>query len=249
MRRLDTLLLVITLGLGLVAVGCGGEDPAPEANAANAPAANRPAPVAPEVTTPPAADAAPADLNPLLNPSSPAINLTAPERFRVLLDTTKGEVTIEVHREWAPLGADRFYSLVRNGFYDGTRFFRVMSGFVAQFGISGDPDVSAVWRDAAIPDDADRESNHRGRITFATGGPNSRTTQLFINLGDNLNLDLRGFPPFGEVVDGMAAVQSLYSGYGETPNQGRIQSQGNRYLERDFDRLDYIRTARIVGER
>jgi peptidyl-prolyl cis-trans isomerase A (cyclophilin A) len=159
---------------------------------------------------------------------------------------------VEVHRDWAPRGADRFYNLVKNGFFDNARFFRVIEGFMVQFGINGDPNIAAVWRDADIKDDPVKQSNQRGTITFATAGPNTRTTQVFINFGDNAALDGQGFSPFGKVVSGMEVVDKLYGGYGEGapngngPDQGLVQSQGNAYLEQDFPKLDFIKTATIA---
>ena len=184
----------------------------------------------------------------LMNPDAQANQQTAPDVFRVRYDTSAGPVVIEVRRDWAPHGADRFYALVRNGFYDGCRFFRVVPGFVVQWGINGDPEVSAVWREATIPDDAVKQSNIRGRVTFATSGPDSRTTQLFINLNDNAGLNGMGFAPFGEVVEGMDVVDKIFAGYGERPDQGRIQLQGNAYLEKDFPKLDYIKTASVIED-
>jgi peptidyl-prolyl cis-trans isomerase A (cyclophilin A) len=178
----------------------------------------------------------------------------APDSFRVRFATTAGTFTVEVHRTWAPRGADRFYELVRDGYYDGNRFFRVLPGFVAQFGISGDTAASARWRGRPIADDPVRKSNTRGTLAFAAAGPNTRTTQVFVNLTDNSRLDGMGFAPFGEVVDGMSTVDSLYAGYGEGaprgqgPDQGRIQREGNRYLEDSFPKLDAIDSARIVGK-
>ena len=175
----------------------------------------------------------------------------APATFKANFDTSAGPFVIEVHRDWAPNGADRFYNLVKRGFYDEVRFFRVIPGFMAQFGINGDPNISAVWRDANIPDDPVKQSNTRGMITFATAGPNTRTTQVFINFGDNAGLDGQGFSPFGKVVSGMEVVDSLYGGYGEGapngngPNQGLIQKQGNAYLKRAFPDLDYVTKATI----
>jgi len=184
---------------------------------------------------------------------SPAdLNEQAPETFNAQFDTSVGTFVVEVQRAWAPVGADRFYNLVKRGFYDNARFFRVISGFMAQFGINGDPSIQAVWRSAQVRDDAVRESNRRGYITFATAGPNTRTTQLFINLADNATLDKSGFAPFGRVVSGMDVVDKIHNGYGEGaprgngPDQGRIQMEGNRYLEQDFPRLDYIKMATIV---
>ena len=194
--------------------------------------------------------AAPAFSQNLGNPA--ALNEQAPAVYKVNVDTSKGPFVLEIHRDWAPAGADRFYNLVRNGFYDDDRFFRVVSGFMVQFGINGDPKVSAVWRDANIKDDPVRQSNSRGMITFATAGPNTRTTQVFINFADNGALDRMGFAPFGRVVSGMNVVDALYNGYGEGaprgngPDQGRIQTQGNAYLTHDFAKLDYIKKATIA---
>jgi len=183
------------------------------------------------------------------NPSS--LNEKAPAVYKAKFDTSKGTFVIEVHRDWAPNGADRFYNLVKNGFYNDARFFRVISGFMVQFGISGNPDVSAVWRESTIPDDPVKQSNTRGMVSFATAGPNTRTTQVFINFGDNSSLDSQGFAPFGQVVSGMNVVDSIYSGYGEGaprgrgPDQGRIQTEGNAYLVEKFPKLDYVKKATI----
>jgi peptidyl-prolyl cis-trans isomerase A (cyclophilin A) len=180
-----------------------------------------------------------------------ALSEKAPATYKARFDTSKGVFVVEVTRAWAPNGADRFYNLVKNGFYDDTRFFRVINGFMVQFGINGDPKVSAPWRDARIPDDKVTQSNKRGYITFATSGPNSRTTQVFINFGDNAGLDGQGFSPFGRVTTGMNVVDSLHSSYGEGapsgrgPNQGKIQTDGNAYLTRDFANLDYVKKATI----
>jgi peptidyl-prolyl cis-trans isomerase A (cyclophilin A) len=170
---------------------------------------------------------------------------SAPASFRVRFETSAGPFVVEVTRAWAPNGADRLYNLVRLGFYDGTRFFRVVPGFVVQFGLNGDPVVSARWRRAAIPDDPVRQHNTRGALTFATAGPNTRTTQLFINYGDNTRLDGMGFAPLGRVVEGMDVVDHIYAGYGERPAQGLIEAQGNAYLTAQFPRLDSIRHATI----
>ena len=167
-------------------------------------------------------------------------------------ETTQGEVSLQVTREWAPQGADRFYSLVKMGYYDNVAFFRAVKGFMVQFGIHGDPLVNAKWREARIPDDKQTQSNTKGRITFATSGADSRTVQVFISFGDNSNLDAMGFSPFGEVVgEGMKVVNSLYTGYGEGeprgrgPNQMLLQQQGNAYLQAQFPQLDYLKKATV----
>jgi len=187
--------------------------------------------------------AAPAKPN-LLDPST--LTRTAPATYKVKFVTTKGDVIIEVTRAWAPRGADRFYNLVRAGFFTDATFFRVLPGFMAQFGISARPDVARAWDSAKIQDDPVKQSNKRGMITFATAGPNTRTTQLFINFGDNTQLDAQGFAPFGQVVEGMENVDKIFSGYGEQPDQGRITAQGKAYLDRSFPKLDKIISASIV---
>jgi peptidyl-prolyl cis-trans isomerase A (cyclophilin A) len=177
----------------------------------------------------------------------------APDTYKANFDTSKGAFVVEVHREWAPNGADRFYNLVKNGFYDDIRFFRVLDNFMAQFGINGDPAIQSVWRGASLKDDPVKQSNKRGFITFATAGPNTRTTQVFINYKDNSSsLDSQGFAPFGQVTSGMDVVDKLYKDYGEGaprgrgPEQGRLQQEGNAYLTKDFPKLDYIKTATIA---
>ena len=176
----------------------------------------------------------------------------APETFKAQFDTTRGNFTIEVTRSLSPNGADRFYNLVRSGYFKDVAFFRVIPGFMCQFGIHGDPGVSAKWRAAAIADDPVKGSNTRGTITFATAGPNTRTTQLFINFADNINLNGMGFSPFGKVTEGMDVVDKINGEYGEGaprgggPNQGRVQAEGNTYLKKDFPNLDYIKSATIV---
>jgi peptidyl-prolyl cis-trans isomerase A (cyclophilin A) len=194
--------------------------------------------------------AAPAYSQGLGNPA--ALKDQAPAVYRVDFDTTKGPFVVEVHRDWAPIGADRFYNLVKNGFYDNTRFFRVIEGFMVQFGVNGDPKVASVWKGARLKDDPVKVSNKRTFITFATAGPNTRTTQVFISYGDNSNLDGQGFAPFGQVVSGMKVVDSLYSGYGEGapggrgPDQSKVQAEGNAYLGSAFPNLDYIKKATIA---
>jgi cyclophilin family peptidyl-prolyl cis-trans isomerase len=183
----------------------------------------------------------------------PSDDEKAPEKFAVKFVTTQGDIVIDVEREWTPRGADRFYTLVKSGYYTDVAFFRVLEGFMAQTGISGDPQVNAKWRVKRIKDDAPKKSNSQGMVTFAMGGPNSRTTQFFINFGDNLRLDSMGFAPFGKVRE-MTTVNKLYSGYGEGaprgkgPSQGRLQREGNTYLKAEFPQFDYIKSAAILAE-
>jgi len=180
----------------------------------------------------------------LVNPAQ--LTEKAPDKYKVKFETSKGNFVVEVTRSWAPNGADRFYNLVKNGYYDGCRFFRVVADFMVQFGINGDPKLNSVWRAAQIKDDPVKQSNTRGYITFATAGPNSRTAQVFINFGDNSGLDRQGFAPFGKVTEGMKVVGSIYSGYGESPNQGSIQMEGEAYLGKSFPKLDVIKSATII---
>jgi peptidyl-prolyl cis-trans isomerase A (cyclophilin A) len=181
------------------------------------------------------------------------LTLSTPDSFLVAFETTRGRFDVMAHSRWAPVGVDRFYDLVHRHFYDDVTIFRVVKGFVAQFGISGNPAVSAAWRRRNIADDRTRESNTRGRVSYASGGPNTRSTQLFINYGDNKRLDSTatgGYPPIGEVVAGMDVVDSLFSEYGGAPAnaQDSIQRSGNEFLRRAYPRLDVIRTARIISE-
>jgi len=168
----------------------------------------------------------------LLNPGS--LVETAPDRYTVALETSEGTIEIRVTRAWAPLGADRFYNLVKSGFYQDSRFFRVVRNFVAQFGLPADPVVGQIWADAYIRDDSRRRPNRRGTVAFATSGRNRRTTQLFINLKDNSALDQQGFAPIGQVTEGLGIVYKLNSAYGEAPKQGMILAQGNAYLNDNF---------------
>jgi len=193
-----------------------------------------------------ATSAAPAPERSLLDPAS--LNEKAPEVFKAKFTTTKGDFVVHVTRAWAPLGADRFYNLVKNGFFTNVVFFRVVPNFVVQFGINGDPKVAGAWSHATIHDDPVKQSNIRGTLTFATAGPNTRTTQIFINFGDNSSLDKQGFSSFGEVVEGMDVVDKLYSGYGEqvTNLQGEIETRGNDFLKVRFPNLDSIKSAVIV---
>jgi len=187
----------------------------------------------------------------LLNPAS--LKLQAPAVFDAKFVTTKGDFVVEVTRAWSPRGADRFYNLVKYHFFDGAAFFRVMQGFVAQFGISARPDVSRAWENAEIADDPVTQNNTRGSLTFATRGPNTRTTQIFVNLGDNSSsLDGQGFSPFGKIVAGMEVVDKLYADYGDAPpdghgpDQNRIQREGKAYLDKAFPLLDTIKTTVVV---
>ena len=197
--------------------------------------------------------AARADTSAKSIPSPAEATATAPPTYKVKMTTTKGDFVIEVHRDWAPLGADRFYNLVKIGYFDDVAFFRVVKGFMVQFGIHGDPSVNRIWRRAAINDDpSGKKSNTRGMVTFATAGPNMRTTQLFINYADNSRLDSMGFAPFGKVVEGMKVVDAIEGMYGEGapggngPAQEMIQTQGNAYLKAQFPKLDYIKHAALV---
>ena len=187
----------------------------------------------------------------LKNPA--ALKEMAPATFKVNFDTSAGAFVVEVHRDWAPNGADRFYNLVKNGYYDNVRFFRVIPDFMVQFGINGDPAVNAAWQPARIPRDPVKQGNKRGFVTYAMGAsPDTRTTQVFINFKDNSGLDGQGFAAFGQVTSGMNVVDKIYSGYGEGapsgqgPEQGRIQAEGNAYLTKSFPKLDYVKTATIA---
>jgi peptidyl-prolyl cis-trans isomerase A (cyclophilin A) len=234
--------------------------PEPSATAATAASVTPPTPptppVVPTVAPPaPAPSASAADLASAVHPSllSPALlKDKAPAVFKAQFTTNRGSFVMEVHRDWAPNGADRIYNLVKAGFYDDTRFFRAIDGFMVQFGISGDPAVNTKWHDANLQDDPVKQSNKRAFVTFAMAGPNTRTTQIFINYKDNANLDGMGFSSFGQVVKGMDVVDSLYKGYGEGaprgagPDQGRLQQEGNAYLDTSFPKLDRVIRATIV---
>jgi peptidyl-prolyl cis-trans isomerase A (cyclophilin A) len=273
MSRTPNCLAVLLSGLLVIEVACSGsresQQPPPPPPAEQAKPAPPPAP--PEVQPPPSppepvpAEKAPKEPVPgkagvkpkptgpnpaLLNPS--LAKEKAPAQFQVRFETTKGPFVVQVTRASAPFGADRFYNLVKMGFFNDVAFFRVRDGFVAQFGIHGDPKVNDKWKSASINDDPTRESNVRGAISFATRGPNTRTTQLFINFGDNSQLDSRGFAPFAKVVEGMIVVDQLYKGYGEGapsgggPRQDLAQSQGNSYLRAQFPKLDFIKRASVI---
>jgi peptidyl-prolyl cis-trans isomerase A (cyclophilin A) len=204
-----------------------------------------------EKAPPPADTATPAPTPPPAAPVSTAP--AAPDQFKVRLETSKGPIVIEVHRDWAPNGVDRFHQLVQEGYFNDVRFFRVVTGFVVQFGMHGDPATNAKWAAQPLPDDPVTQPNKRGTVTFAkTTMPNSRTTQLFINLQDNTAIlnppAQQGFAPFGEVVEGMSVVDRLYSGYGGAPSeqQGQIAAEGNAFLNRTYPKLDFVRTAKVV---
>lgn len=191
-----------------------------------------------------------------MNPAQ--LNAKAPESYQAKFETSKGSFVIEVTRSWAPRGADRFYNLVKNGYYNNCRFFRAVAGFMVQFGMNGDPMINAAWSRAPIADDPVTQSNKRGYVTFAMGGPNTRTTQVFINYADRNASSLdppnySGFAPFGKVIEGMEVVDSLYTGYGDFPSFGGngpdaqlIYTQGNVYLNKSFPKLDFIKSAIIV---
>jgi peptidyl-prolyl cis-trans isomerase A (cyclophilin A) len=223
--RKHTTALLAFVALQLIPVACKDKTPPPPPSEAAAPT---PTP------TPPPADPA------------------SPDSFRVKFATSKGDFTVDVFRAWAPKGADRFYRLVNEGYFKDVRFFRVLPGFMAQFGLSGDPALNAKMDTLRISDDPVTQSNKRGMLTFATAGPNTRSNQFFINYKDNAMLDGQGFAPFGRVVDGMKAVDALYSGYGEGapnglgPEQESIRNKGNAYLRTAFPKLDYIKSATIV---
>jgi peptidyl-prolyl cis-trans isomerase A (cyclophilin A) len=238
--RKSSLVLLALVAPATLACACKKSSQTPPAVPAASPA-------------PPAAPAQPASQLALDKPAT--LNLQAPAVFRAKFATSKGDFVIEVHRDWAPHGADRFYNLVKAGYFDETRFFRVVSGFMAQIGIHGQPELNSIWRKENIPDDPVVKSNTRGFVSFATAGPNTRTTQFFINYADTNNrLDGTGFSPFGQVTSGMEVVDNLYAEYGEGegapqgrgPSQGRIQSEGNAYLMRDFPELDFVKEATIL---
>jgi peptidyl-prolyl cis-trans isomerase A (cyclophilin A) len=229
--RIAHALAILAFGLAL---GCTDKQPAPSADAKAAPVATQPG-------------GSPALLDPSLATEQ------APDVFRVRLETTKGNVVLELRRDWSPQGADRFYNLVKAGFFEHVAFFRAIDGFMVQFGMSGEPSVQRAWNAYPIPDDPPGQSNKRGYITFAKKNtPNSRTTQVFINYKDNAMLDKMGFTPFGEVVEGMDVIDGLYKGYGEGapkgtgPDQMRMEREGNDYLEREFPKLDWVEKAVLL---
>jgi peptidyl-prolyl cis-trans isomerase A (cyclophilin A) len=229
------------LGLALLA-GCSKTAITDETQAADGATAKADEAAATEVSAEP-------DIALLSNPADPAMNVKAPDVFKVRFETTKGDVIIEVHRDWAPHGADRFYNLTRHHFFDGVKFFRVLPGFMAQFGIHGNPKVARPWSGTILQDDPVTQSNTRGMITYAnTGMPDSRSTQLFINYGNNKNLDGQRFAPFGKVLEGMDVMDSLYAKYGAGPSakQGDIQKHGNAFLDQNYPELDSIISSGLV---
>jgi len=228
---MKTIATVIVLCASLV---IHAQTPAPKSAAAKGSATAKPS----------ANHAVPGPRPSLLNPAS--LRAKAPAVFKAKFSTTAGDFVVEVHRDWAPLGADRFYNLVRNGYFTNAAFFRVVPGFVVQFGLSADPAVNKVWDAAKIKDDPVVQSNKRGNLVFATAGPNTRTTQLFINYADNARLDGMGFASFGTVVEGMDVVDKIYPGYRESPRQDLITNQGDAYLKASFPRIDKIKLARIL---
>lgn len=241
------------LMIPLVLAACDKTNPEPSAAPASTSTSMATSSAASSATSTPAAAAAPAASLPSVAVPASALDPakateTAPDVYKAKFSTSKGDFVIEVHKNWAPLGASRFYNLVKMGYFNDTRFFRAVDGFVVQWGLHGDPAVTSKWREANINDDpvVPGQSNVRGMVTFAKAGPNTRTTQVFINYKDNTNLDAMGFPPFGKVIQGMEVVDQFYKGYGERPNQGLIQSKGNAYLNESFPKLDYIREATIV---
>ncbi len=255
--------VLVFAGMGLVLSGCKKEQTAetpppeqPKAEAAAPPKAETPAPAAAAPGTPASAPAAASATAPTPKPGfdrallrAALLKDKAPDTFQVKFTTTRGDFTVTVHRDWAPIGADRFYNLVKHHFYDNASFFRVVPGFVVQFGLSAFPPVNAAWKQANLKDDPVTQSNKKGYLTFATAGANTRTTQVFISLKDNARLDGMGFAPFG-VVDGkgMNIVEMLYDQYGDNgPEQDQISKLGKPYIDKGWPKLDSIKTATIVG--
>ena len=258
MRRVNW--FVAATMMGTLFCGCKAKEeaPPPEQSKAEAPATPKTEAPTPAAAQPEATASAPAEAprkgfdRALLRPS--LLKETAPETFRVKFTTTRGDFVVTVNRAWAPNGADRFYNLVKHHFFDNASFFRVHPGFIVQFGISAYPQVSAAWTNATIKDDPVKQSNKMDFVTFATAGPDTRTTQLFINLVDNSRLDKSGFAPFGKVTEGMNVVEMFYEGYGEIPAMGgagpetaEIEKQGKPYTDKNFPKLDYIKTLTVMG--
>lgn len=260
MRNKSWAVLAGTALVALAIGGCGQNTPPAQAPPAQTPVTQAPPaqtppppppaaptkpPAKPAAAAKPAVPASPFD-KALLSPVS--LNAKAPETFDAKFVTTEGDFVVHVTRAWAPNGADRFYNLVKHHFFDGAAFFRVIPGFMAQFGLSAFPEVNRVWDNADIKDDPVKKSNIRSMVTFAaTGAPNSRSTQLFINFGNNAGLDGQRFAPFGEVTSGMEAVDKIYSGYREQPDQGAITAHGKEYLESNFPKLTIIKSATLVA--
>jgi peptidyl-prolyl cis-trans isomerase A (cyclophilin A) len=261
MRRVN--LLVAAIAIGCMFFGCKAKDqtaeaPPPEQPKAEAPATPKAETPTPAAAQPEATAGAPAEAprkgfdRALLRPTQ--LKEQAPDTFQVKFTTTRGDFIVTVNRAWAPNGADRFYNLVKHHFFDNASFFRVHPGFIVQFGISAYPQVSAAWNDATIKDDPVKESNKTNSLTFATAGPNTRTTQLFINLADNSRLDKMGFAPFGKVTEGGNVVEMMYESYGEIPAMGGpgpepsdIERLGKPYLDKNFPKLDSIKTTTLLG--
>jgi peptidyl-prolyl cis-trans isomerase A (cyclophilin A) len=250
MRRRNLQFFAVVVALMLTAFACDKKTEEPAQPPAAAATASTPAAQASKAEAVPAA--APTETQPAA-PVNPALlkpeaaKEKAPDKFKVKFTTTKGDIVVEATRAWAPNGADRFYNLVKLGFFTDIGFFRVVPDFVVQFGIHGNPDVAAAWRTAQLQDDpTSKQSNEKGTLTFAKGGPNSRTTQMFINYKNNDRLDKMGFPPFAKVIQGMEVVDALNKEYGEQPQQPTVQSEGNAYLKREFPKLDYIKSAMLV---
>jgi peptidyl-prolyl cis-trans isomerase A (cyclophilin A) len=254
---------IAAMAMGTLFFGCKAKEqtaeaPPPEQPKAEAPAQPKaetpaPAPAQPEVTAS-APSAAPRQGYDRALLRAALLKEKAPDTFQAKFTTTRGDFTVTVNRAWAPNGADRFYNLVKHHFFDNASFFRVHPAFIVQFGISAYPPVSAAWTNATIKDDPVKESNKMNFVTFATAGPNTRTTQLFINLADNSRLDKMGFAPFGKVTEGSNVVEMLYEGYGEIPamggpgpEPGEIEKQGRPYLDKNFPKLDSIKTATLMG--
>jgi peptidyl-prolyl cis-trans isomerase A (cyclophilin A) len=249
--------LVVAVGMGMLFFGCKAKEQTaetqppekPKAEAPAEPKAETPAPPQPEVTASAPAVAPRQGYDHALLRAA-LLKDKAPDTFQVKFTTTRGDFVVTVTRAWAPIGADRFYNLVKHHYYDNASFFRVVPNFVVQFGLSAYPPVSAAWSKANINDDPVTQSNKRGYLTFATAGPNTRTTQVFISLKDNAGLDRQGFAPFG-VVDGqgMKVVDMFYDQYGDSagPDQGEIEKQGKPYLDKGWPKLDSIKTATLVG--
>jgi peptidyl-prolyl cis-trans isomerase A (cyclophilin A) len=247
MRRLKW--FVAAVAMGTLFFGCKAKEETAEAPPPEKPKAEAPAPAQPEATASAPAPAPRSGYDRALLRAA-LLKDKAPETFQVKFTTTRGDFTVTVNRAWAPIGADRFYNLLKHHYYDNASFFRVVPGFVVQFGISAYPPVSAAWRSANLKDDPVTQNNKRGYLTFATAGPNTRTTQIFINLKDNTGLDRQGFAPFG-VVDGqgMKIVEMLYDQYGDAagPDQNQIEAQGKPYLDKGWPKLDSIKTATLAG--